>query len=398
MSKSEIKRRLKQGKSKRAIARELDLSYRQVNNVAKSLEPNEFDPTNQKLNELEGQLLATKKQLQLSRKQLETCQREGNTISEFLSEFRSHVRPLSPPKVFRPRKVSPVKEDAVLLLSDGHWDTIVESHTNHGIEEFNIEVATARAEKLVGTIVDWCSHNVNHTFERLWVLNLGDMINGEIHGAEEESAYRNVKKSSLMAGQLVSLILHDLAESFPEIKYVGISGNHGRNPRSGRKDFHHPARNWDYLVSKMAQIWCRDISNIEFQIPESFTAMVEIRGWTFHLSHGDDVLSYQGIPYYGLKRKTQNLVALNASMRQQVHGILMGHFHQPHSSKSQITTSVINGCWPACDPYSFESFSAFSEPEQLLFGVHDRHPITWRLPVEMKRKNETASRYRISIV
>jgi hypothetical protein len=46
--------------------------------------------------------------------------------------------------------------------------------------------------------------------------------------------------------------------------------------------------------------------------------------------------------------------------------------------------TIINGAYPATDPYVYEGFSGYREPMQLIHGVHKKYGITWRLPIKIK--------------
>ena len=59
---------------------------------------------------------------------------------------------------------------------------------------------------------------------------------------------------------------------------------------------------------------------------------------------------------------------------------------------------IINGGWLATDPYSYEAFSGYREPMQLLHGVHEKYGISWRLPIKLKnveREKKGPKRYEV---
>jgi hypothetical protein len=189
----------------------------------------------------------------------------------------------------------------------------------------------------------------------------------------------------------------DLAPYFEQVNIVYVPGNHGR--RSNKKDYHGAHDNWDYLIAKTAEIHCQGMNNVTFCIPNSFSCNVDIDGVGFHISHGDDVRSSLGIPWYGLEKRRHRLMALEKIR----HGVPVryyccGHFHRPGSIAEVDGELLINGAWPATDAYAYNSLAAFTEPSQLLHGVNKTYGITWRLPVKLRCDYEKSGpkRYRLS--
>ena len=138
-------------------------------------------------------------------------------------------------------------------------------------------------------------------FPVLNVLAYGDFTSGEIHGACQRSYFKNQFKNSLAIGQFHALMYRDFAPYFDAVNIIYVPGNHGR--RSQKKDHHGAHNNWDYLVAKTAELYCADLENVHFTIPDSFSINLDINDIGFCIFHGDDVRSNLGIPWYGLERR-----------------------------------------------------------------------------------------------
>ena len=294
------------------------------------------------------------------------------------------IVPLKPlPKTRFSPKPTHVQEHLVLHLSDEHADQVVEPHRVGGMENYNFDVALCRAEHLVETTLDWTTNKLpNHDFEVMHILANGDHVSGEIHGATQRSHFKNSFRNALAVGQMHALMIRDFASHFPTIKVYYTSGNHGR--KTPKKDYYGPWDNWDYLVAETAKQHCADLKNVQFLIPESFSMNIFINGHGFHMCHGDDVTSWMGIPWYGLERKTRRLVSLHKSQGRNVDYFCFGHFHSCSTNADLKGEMLINGAWLATDPYSYDKFSGYREPMQMLHGVHQKHGISWRLPVRLK--------------
>lgn len=191
----------------------------------------------------------------------------------------------------------------------------------------------------------------------------------------------------------------DLAAYFETINVLYVAGNHGR--RSIKKDYHGAHENWDYLIAETARLYCRDLININFVIPDNFTVNIDIGGIGFCVFHGDDIKTSLGIPWYGLNRKQQRAMAINhLQSGPRVKYFCCGHFHRPGNISELDGELLVNGSWIASDAYIFNSFSGFSEPTQLLHGVNSKYGVSWRLPIKLRTEDEKQGpkRYRIDLM
>lgn len=280
---------------------------------------------------------------------------------------------------------NPVEEHLVLHLSDGHHDQVITHDDSGGLEKYNFPISMCRAERLIDSILKWTQETLTPQFKfpSLTVLAYGDHTSGEIHGAAQRSYFRNMFKNCHAIGQLHALMYRDLAPYFEQVNVVYVPGNHGR--RSNKKDYHGAHDNWDYLIATIARLYCQDISNIDFTIPNSFSCNIDISGVGFSIFHGDDIRSNLGIPWYGLERRRHRLMALeNVREGIPIRYYCCGHFHRPGSTTEVNGEMIINGAWPATDAFAFNSLGAYTEPSQLLHGVNKKYGITWRLPVKLR--------------
>lgn len=333
------------------------------------------------------------------RKQLKQAVKQHGIFKAIVEELEAHVTPLEPLDSTVPKRKSKgkIEEHFVMHLSDEHADEIVLPHQVGGLESFDFNIALCRAEEYVDTILKWKNYSLSqHTFPVLHILSYGDHTSGEIHDAKERSQFRNQFRNSLAIGQMQSLMIRDLAPHFKTVKVYCVPGNHGR--RSVKKDFHGAWNNWDYLISEIARMHCQDHDNVEFAIPDCYSINIDINGHGFAIEHGDGVKSWMGIPWYGLERKTRRLVSLHNTFDKKIRYFVFGHFHALSTNADLKGEMIINGAWPATNPYSYEEFSGYREPMQLIHGVHENKGMSWRLPVYLKnleREKEGPKRYNV---
>jgi transcriptional regulator with XRE-family HTH domain len=324
----------------------------------------------------------------LARRQLKNAAKNQGLFQAIREEMELRITPMtSLPKsrsTYEPVGKS-MEEHLVLHLSDGHHDQVITYDDSGGLEKYNFPISMCRAERLVDSVLKWTQETLSPQFRfpSLTVLAYGDHTSGEIHGAAQRSYFRNMFKNCHAIGQLHALMYRDLAPYFDQMNVVYVPGNHGR--RSNKKDYHGAHDNWDYLIATTARLYCQDIDNINFVIPNSFSCNIDIGGVGFSIFHGDDIRSNLGIPWYGLERRRHRLMALeNVREGTPIRYYCCGHFHRPGSTTEVNGEMIINGAWPATDAFAFNSLGAYTEPSQLLHGVNKKYGITWRLPVKLK--------------
>jgi len=326
--------------------------------------------------------------------------RDECLLESLLEEIRAVSSPLKPipPLVRKPRKAGAIQEDLVVHLSDEHADQIVLPHRVNGLEEYNLNVALARAEKFVETIIDVSQSTLsNYEFQNLWILAYGDHINGEIHGSTQNSTFRNAIRNSFAVGQMHALMIRDLAPYFKQVNVVYIAGNHGRFGH--KKDYVGAWQNWDYAVAEVARGALRDLPHVQVHIPDSYSIILDINGWNFHLSHGDDIKCTNSIPYYGLERRTRRLSELHGAAGKRIHYYCIGHFHSLSSLPTTSGEILMNGSWKATDEWAYDALGAALRPMQWIHGVHRDKGISWRLPAYLKFDGDAAGpkRYKIDL-
>lgn len=364
----------------------------------------EFDPTDERILKLDAQVEHLKAERNLARRQARAAAKDNGVFQAMAEELEGRVYPMSAlPMTLVPyhRQGKVVEEHCVMHLSDGHHDQVVRPDECGGLETYNFPISVCRGERYVDTVLQWTQDTLADRF-RFPVLNVlayGDFTSGEIHGAAERSYYRNQFKNCGAIGELHALMLRDLAPHFEKVNVVYLAGNHGR--RSHKKDYHGAQNNWDYLVAKFSQLYCRDMKNVDILIPNCWSVNLDINGVGFNVGHGDDVRSNAGTPWYGLQRRQRNMTALaHLGTGPRVRYYCVGHFHRSGAVADVDGELLVNGAWPATDAYAYESLAAYTEPSQWLHGVNPKYGISWRMACKLKDIEREAlgpQRYQIEV-
>jgi hypothetical protein len=350
----------------------------------------DFDPTNEKVLELEAEIVHLTEERNRERSKVKAGAKIAGLFKAITNEMEQRIKPfvaLPPALDFRRKAV--ITEHCVMHLSDGHHDQVVRPEEVGGLEDYNFPVSCARAERYVDSVVEWTQDTLSPKFKFpvLWVLAYGDFTSGEIHKACERSYYRNQFKNCFAIGQLHSMMYRDLAAHFEQINVLYLAGNHGR--RTPKKDYLGAQDNWDYLVAEVAKLHCRDIGNLSFTIPNSWSANVNINGVGFNISHGDDVRSNGGIPWYAMTRRQKGLIALGAAGgTDRCRYYCVGHHHTASTLSDIDGELLVNGAWVGTDAFSYNAFAGYREPAQWIHGVNPKHGITWRMNVKLRHDDE----------
>jgi len=363
----------------------------------------DYDPTNEKILQLEADIFHLTDERNRARTKAKAGAKLEGLFQAMSGVLTDRIIPIKPlPKAQKKlAKKGLITEHAVLHLSDGHHDQVVDPVDCGGLETYNFPISCCRAERLIDSIIQWTQNTLsNFHFPVLNVLCYGDFTSGEIHGAAERSYFQRMMKNCLGVGKLHALMYRDLAPHFEQIIVVYVPGNHGR--RSQKKNFHGAHDNWDYLCAKLAELYCQDIENVSFLIPDCFSVNLDINGVGFNIAHGDDIRSSMGIPFYGLQRRQQRLQSLAPLLTNcpRVRYYSVGHFHNKAILGAQDTETIMNGPWIATDAYAYNSLSSYTQPSQWLHGVSPKHGITWRLDVHLKdsvRESLGPQRYKIKV-
>jgi hypothetical protein len=358
------------------------------------------DPTDDRVLSLEAEVAHLVDEKNHYKRAAKAAAKTGGLWKAACEVIDEKIKPFKQlPSARKPLRPQTITEDLVLHLSDGHHDQLVTLEETGDLEQYDFPISCARAERLVDTVIEHSQeHLTNYRFENLWILANGDHTSGEIHGHEKRSYFKNQMKNTLAIGQLHALMIRDLAPYFESVYCIYVPGNHGR--RTTKKDHYGAHENWDYMVAKTTELWLRDVDNIGFAIPNAFSVNIDIRGHGFHMCHGDDVRGSLGIPFYGMVRKQTKLMALNnISGSTRIRYFCMGHHHVQASMADLDGELLVNGAWLGNDPFSYNSFSGYRAPCQLMHGVHDRHGVTWRLPIGLKHDSERdgPKRYKVEI-
>lgn len=294
----------------------------------------------------------------------------------------------APPRRPLPNKLTKdtTKETFLLVLSDLHGFEIVNAESTRGLNAYNGLIMCQRARKVIDTVISIktkMEKGGGWSFPRLVIALNGDLVSGTIHELERHTDAKNIITATYGVGLLVASMVQDLAEVFPEIDIYCVSGNHGRLPDARKMQSKDPMRNFDTMVALLAKEITRNLSHVNWHIPNAYAVAYEVEGWTVLQQHGDNVPpGALSIPLYGIDRQVRNINALEAQRGNQVQYFVYSHFHNVSMTGHAGAEAVVNGSLIGGTEWTINRLGKCDRPMQMLVAFHEDHGMTHRWPIQ----------------
>jgi hypothetical protein len=273
--------------------------------------------------------------------------------------------------------VKGTKDQAVPIIqySDWHVEERIEKSTTGGMNEYNPDIAKARAEKLVvNTLKLIKKERQDVTINELVVCLGGDFINNYLHEHDVQMNFMSPIQASMFAKEILKKSLLTLANNanVKKILVVCVRGNHGRQTKKMSSSI-------DYRMNLEAIIYHslkQELSEpFEFYIPESELAYFDVLGKKIRAFHGHQV-SYQGgigdltVPMNKLIQKWDRTVKADWN--------LCHHYHRVWLPTS---TCSLNGSLCGWNSYAQSIGAAFEPPMQVFHLLDAKKGFTTRMPI-----------------
>jgi hypothetical protein len=274
----------------------------------------------------------------------------------------------------------------VLFASDFQWGEVVDPDQVDGMNEFNLDIASERYQRLIERTIDLSDHHVGEAeFPGILYLRGGDAISGEIH---DELAETN-DASAVPAVR--DLLRHEregikrLRDRFGRVHVVSIPGNHGRTTFKPRSK-NYVDRNFETLLAWWLESVFDDDPNITFLTPKSGDAYFDVQGWKFLLSHGDRMGSRGGQGFIGpaatIARGHKKLFDDFVRTGRRLDYVLTGHLH----TSLKLELGYANGSLVGVSEYSRDLRATPDAAKQWLLYVHPRRGVTAQYEVYLSER------------
>ena len=289
------------------------------------------------------------------------------------------AKQIQPPSWLVPAKPKRSAATLVVMLSDTHFDEVVNPEELEGLNAYNREIAVMRLEKWAQNVIKLSRHYLSGvTYDGVVVILGGDIFTGDIHEELQITNEDTMIGSLLFWSEQVAAAVQLLTDEFKKCHVVSVVGNHGRTTRKPRMK-QRVRTNFDWLLAKMVERHFSKDKRVTFTIPESADAWIQIYEHGHLITHGDQVSGGGGIggiypPIMRMRaRKHQRYMATGKSFQT----LWLGHWHQYISTPSM----VVNGSLKGLDEYALLMGFGFEQPQQALALITPEKNITFQAPV-----------------
>lgn len=230
---------------------------------------------------------------------------------------------------------------AALIVSDLHYGATSDNVLNL----YNIEICNERMQTLLNKTIHYCTiHHVDELFVNLG----GDLVSGLIHVSGRVEQEEDVITQTMQVAELLSKFIAELSKKVPNIKVIGVQGNHSRVSADRRQSLN--PENFERIIFEY-------ISN-RLGIPVMRNGLEDwvaynIGNRKVFLEHGDK--SSMG----SARERAINVLGYVPD------DIFVGHFHHMEVIDKHGTDVVVNGSVIGTDAYAMKH-RLHTKPYQIL--------------------------------
>jgi len=334
-----------------------------------------------------AQIEYLRKELRTSRSQeTKALQRLGgqdDLYQKLLLEVRA-LPPAPQAHVWKPQEATEHTQDCLCQMACMHIGEQTSPEKLYGLGDYDLRMARARVQSYVDTVIHLAmDKHQGETFPRLWAIMLGDMVNGTIHNDLIRNAEFGIERQIAESAQLMAWALRDWAAYFPQVTFIGYSGNHGRIFKE--PEYMDRADNYDTIAYRLVKEMVRDIPNVEVRIPRSLFTIEEINGHRFLFTHGDMIRAWAGISWYGKNKARANLKELAERLGLSFEYFCLSHFHTLMNVQETYGETLFTGSSKGPCGFSVGAIAAGSDPKWWFYGVDDDIGVSFRYPVNMAK-------------
>lgn len=272
---------------------------------------------------------------------------------------------------------SPNEATAIVQISDGHFGKVIIPSTVNGLNDYNPDIAKKR--------MDTCAKNTmklikkereDVAIENLVLILGGDFLeNSQLHHHSEMTTSMSPMEETLFAREVLNKYIKTVCEygDFKNIVIACTRGNHSRIT-------HRMIASVDYRMNYETILYSilKDdfrAENIEWAIPDSEIAEVDVYGNTLRVVHGHQI-KFQG----GVGGLT---VPLNKYIMRmdQINKAFYNFVHHYHNLSYPTVRTTVNGSIVGYDPYAMSIGCTYEPPMQSFQLLDSRRGMTIKAPI-----------------
>lgn len=326
------------------------------------------------------ELNKTRRQRDSAVHQQVAVERTNETLRRALDVVESvETTRLNPPTWLTKAPSGKNNATVVAMLSDTHFDEVVDPDEMDGLNKYDRRIATMRLELWTQNVIHLTRNYLSGVqYDGIVVMLGGDLFSGDIHEELAQTNEDSMLGSLLYWSEQIGAAIELFGQEFKKVHVMAVPGNHGRMSRKPRAKLR-ARTNFDWLLSKMLERHFTGRKNITFDVPDSADCLVNIYGWGHLLTHGDQASGGGGIGgiWPPVMRLRARKLTRYSDTGRPFHTLWMGHWHQYISTPSLI----VNGSMKGYDEYAMINNFGFEVPQQALAIVTPQHNVTFQCPV-----------------
>lgn len=304
-------------------------------------------------------------------------------IEELISfeEFKEEIKTFNkqvPIKFHKPlpakKKKVKAKRTVVAHVSDTHIGVVINKEEMGNLNEFNPLIASRRFAEYFKQVAEY---KIEHREETDLVLIFnGDITAGVIHN--QEWGVLPMSSQHGLALRILSQGISYLRQSYSNIRVVCTPGNHGRFMHKENKG-RQMSQKWDgfdtILYESLQEVFRNDPA-IEFIVPRTPYALIDIQGHKALMTHGDTFLNVgnisRNIDVGNIKNQiNQMIIGLG-----QIDMVFVGHVHKNTiQTLDNGTELLINNTLSGLDGFAQGLGIVTNNPSQQIVEVTEKYPV-----------------------
>lgn len=244
------------------------------------------------------------------------------------------------------------KNEAMVIISDLHVGMVVNSEFN----KYNVEVAKERLNKLKQRTYDKVKQE---GITKLHVVNLGDIIHGQIHVSARIDSEIGVINQLTVATEMLKSFIQTFLDEGIEVDFKSVSGNHSRTI-SNLSEVNQMEENFERLIPFMLNESFQNYPNFSFTEDKDGLIMFDVSGQTIALAHGH------------LEKSSNAVNKLSQLTGKMFKYLFTGHYHHEFVKEHGHTTHFGVGSASGLDNYAISGrFSGRPSQKIIVFGEKD---------------------------
>ena len=255
--------------------------------------------------------------------------------------------------------------EAVALFSDLHLGMQIDEFSN----TYNVVIAQKRVDKWVEDVIKYCKAN---NVKRLNILNLGDLIAGEIHPSIRIMQEIDVAEQVMKAGEILARALNRLQEAAPEVFYRSVSDNHARFIPDKHQSLER--ENFFRLIDWWVEV---RLEGSKIKFPKD---NVNFRTGQFKLMNGKLCMFEHG---HCLK-PNESFQSLIGMVEEYVHYVFIAHYHKEAMKIFQNMRVFTNGSFSGTDYYA-DSIHKYTKPKQSLIIFDNNNVLNFSIDLDIRK-------------